>query len=63
LAAGQDMHTIDLKDFKYSRAQIYSYRLTNENNTELRKLIHEWNYYAKELQKEYVETPHNMKVV
>ncbi|RWS13641.1 glutamate receptor: ionotropic kainate 3-like protein 2 [Dinothrombium tinctorium] len=42
-----DLHTIDLEDFKYSKATILSFSLLHKSSPELLTLLHSWDFHAK----------------
>lgn len=39
----QDLHTIDMEDFKYGKTNITGFRLVDENNADLHGLVVELN--------------------
>lgn len=41
-ASGQDLHTIDLEDFKYGGTNITSLRLVDPSNPEMQDLLRSW---------------------
>lgn len=59
-ADDQDLHTVDLEDFKFSKTRITSYRLVTAS-TELLSILEEWPILAQRLGKKVVNPPKNIK--
>ena len=57
----QDLHTVDLEDFKFSKTRITSYRLVTAS-TELLSILEEWPILAQRLGRKAVNPPKNIKV-
>jgi hypothetical protein len=58
----QDLHTINLDDFKFSKTKITSLRLVDSSNPELHSLLSDWSLLAAKRGMKNVITPQNLLV-
>ena len=58
----QDLHTIDLEDFKFAKTKITSFRLVDSTNLELHSLLADWSLLASKRGLNNVKTPDNILV-
>lgn len=57
----QDLHTVDLEEFKYGGTNITAFRLVDPDNYEMEKIVRDWSYGERYGRKLDIK-PHSIKV-
>lgn len=58
-----DMVTENMEDFMFSGANIFSFRLVEDNNLELITLLNDWSYLSERTGKVTMPAPTRLKVL